>query len=68
MKRPSRRDRPAETSPDTGLAVYDGRFFAGTILRRHDKYVARDPAGRELGHNFTTLRNAMRALPKAAAS
>jgi hypothetical protein len=58
--RHSNRAQPAE------LAVYDGQDHVGTIRRRDGRFIVIAARGRKLGA-FTTLRNAMRAIPAAEA-
>jgi hypothetical protein len=55
-------------SPKTAcpvLSVYDGQTRVGEIRRRDGRFIAIDAQNRELGR-FETLRNAMRAIPRAA--
>jgi hypothetical protein len=41
---------------------YDGKVFAGSIIRKDGRFIARGPNGRVLGR-FTSLRTAVRAIP-----
>jgi hypothetical protein len=44
------------------LSVYDGQTRVGAIRRRNGRFIAIDARNRELGA-FTTLKNAMHAIP-----
>lgn len=56
------RSNRTPSSPQAELAVYDGQDRVGAIRRRNGLFIAVDSRGRKLGA-FTTLRNAMRAIP-----
>lgn len=60
------RSNRTPSSPQAELAVYDGQDRVGAIRRRNGLFIAVDSRGRQLGR-FTTLSNAVRAIPKRVA-
>jgi hypothetical protein len=58
-------NREAKSPQTACLSVYDGQTRVGEIRRRNGRFIAIDAQNRELGR-FETLRNAMRAIPRAA--